>query len=82
MLSCKEVARILGSGEPLSFKKKLTLKLHLAMCRHCKAYSQQLKAIKEGFVRLFREKTAIRPETIAELESQILKVIKGEEPGD
>ena len=75
MLNCKEVVRILGSGEDLSLFQKIQLKMHLWMCKHCGAYARQMKAMKNGFSKLFREKTAIDREVVNQVESDVLSAI-------
>lgn len=75
MLNCKEVVRILGSGENLSLSQRIQLRMHLWMCRHCGIYARQMKAIKEGFSRMFSEKTAIDQEVVSQVESDVLSAI-------
>ncbi len=57
MMSCKEVHELTASGalSEAGFWKRLGLKLHLSMCRHCRNYVRQIRAIGEGARRLFRE---------------------------
>ena len=47
MRKCKEIARLLASdgldGAPLS--ERARVRLHLMMCRHCREYAAQLKAV-------------------------------------
>jgi hypothetical protein len=47
MLSCKEVTRIVASGEidEQSPFKRMQLRMHLLMCRHCRRYTAQLRTI-------------------------------------
>jgi predicted anti-sigma-YlaC factor YlaD len=47
MPSCREVARAVASGEleeaaPL---RRVAVRLHLLMCRHCRRYSRQIRAL-------------------------------------
>jgi hypothetical protein len=47
MFSCKKVARVLSSGElegsgPWS---RMSIKLHLMMCRHCTRFALQIRLI-------------------------------------
>ena len=47
MLSCREVVRdsdLLLAGE-LTWQHRLSLKMHLLMCRHCRRYVQQLRTL-------------------------------------
>ncbi len=47
MLSCKEVARTVASDalDEHTWGRRLALRLHLLMCRHCRRYARQLRAI-------------------------------------
>ena len=47
MLRCKEVTRLHASGELAIAGRveRLQVRLHLMMCRHCRRYVDQLKAI-------------------------------------
>ncbi len=75
MLTCKEVVRILGSGEKLSIKRRGALLMHLFMCKHCARYSRQLHMLKQGLVVLFKGKTEIDPKIVKELEDSILETV-------
>lgn len=47
MYRCSEVVRLISSDEYLiaGVLKKLQIRLHLAMCKHCSKYARQLRAI-------------------------------------
>ncbi len=47
MLNCKEVARLVASDELADavWSDRALARLHLLMCRHCRGYSAQLRAI-------------------------------------
>ena len=47
MPNCKEVARLISSDElaDASWPDRALVRLHLALCRHCKGYEAQLGAI-------------------------------------
>jgi hypothetical protein len=51
MLTCKEAVRLVSEGldRNLSWPTRLSLRMHLLMCRHCSAYGRQLR----GLARLF-----------------------------
>ncbi len=47
MLSCREVVRdsdLLLAGE-LPWQRRLSLKMHLLMCHHCRRYVRQLRVL-------------------------------------
>jgi hypothetical protein len=75
MFNCKEVVRILGSGEKLSLPQRAQLRLHLWMCKHCGTYAHQMKAMKDGFSKMFSEKTAVDREIVSQVESDVLNAI-------
>lgn len=47
MMTCKEVSTLIStgglSGAPLA--RRLAVRLHLAMCRHCQAFRRQVEAV-------------------------------------
>ena len=51
MLNCSQVARSIASDEYRTggFLKKLSVRMHLAMCRHCSRYFRQLRALGNVF---------------------------------
>lgn len=75
MLTCKEVVGILGSGDKLSFVRRLNLLLHLLICRQCVCYSKQLKILKQTMKKYFREETEVTPAMLKELEAKVLKAV-------
>lgn len=75
MLTCKEVVRILASGEKLTFRRRIGLLVHLFMCKHCARYSRQLQMLKEGLVVLFKGKTQIDPKIVKNLEDSIVETV-------
>lgn len=48
MLKCQQVeqrADALVDGTPLSRRERMALGMHLLMCRHCRRYLRQLRAL-------------------------------------
>lgn len=47
MLTCSEVTRLVASDEvrTASLRVRVAVRVHLAMCRHCRRYRRELKAI-------------------------------------
>jgi len=77
MLQCKQVTRLVASGEveTLSWRGRIRLRLHLLMCRHCRNYTRQMAAIG----RAVRDIWADRPvdeATRERLEREILTHLK------
>lgn len=50
MRSCKEVSRLLSASQEqkLTFMQRAELKLHLAMCKHCSRFNNNLTAIRSA----------------------------------
>jgi predicted anti-sigma-YlaC factor YlaD len=73
MLRCNEVAAIVGSGEldEAGWRRRLSVRLHLMMCRHCRRYARQIAALGE----LTRKLVGREAETRDELERRILESI-------
>lgn len=46
-MTCKEVSTLIARGElaEASLARRLAIRLHLAMCRPCRAFQRQLEAI-------------------------------------
>ena len=61
MLTCKEAIRLVSEGldRNLPWSKRLAMKMHLLMCRHCSAYSRQLRGLARLFHLRFGEQRAI-----------------------
>lgn len=80
MLRCKEVTRRIASGEFASaaWRERLTVRLHLFMCRHCRRYAAQLGAIGAA-ARNLRGPRSDSP-TLQRLERQILERSLGRSP--
>jgi hypothetical protein len=47
MMTCKEVSMLVSSGglPDAPLMRRLSVRLHLAMCRHCRAFRRQLIAV-------------------------------------
>jgi len=47
MLTCKEVAGTIATDELASagWRKRLSVRFHLLMCRHCRRYARQIRGI-------------------------------------
>jgi hypothetical protein len=60
MLSCKEATRMIAgdTGRDTSLRGRLSLTLHLAMCRTCRAYARSLRLIGETARRLYQPSPA------------------------
>ncbi len=79
MLRCHEVTHLVASDEiaRLGLWKRVELRLHLLMCRHCRHYVQQLQRIREAARRLWAEEpdpaaeAALREKVLAALQPEI-----------
>ncbi len=74
MLSCKEYATALSSGEleGAGLARRLAAAYHWAICKYCRAYTRQLRAIGRGARRLLRREPS-DPEALARLERQLVE---------
>ncbi len=72
MLKCQDVTQLIASSaaEELGFMKRLELRLHLLMCRHCHNYADQIKALGDGARRLMGGREPTRDE-LKHLENEI-----------
>jgi hypothetical protein len=54
MLTCKEASRLLSQSQdqPLSRLKRMELRLHVWLCRHCGNFEKQLKFLRQSARRL------------------------------
>ncbi len=73
MMSCREVGELVaGDGlEGAGWGQRLRVRLHLLMCRHCRRYARQLRAI-GACVRERWGPEADDPATLERLERSIL----------
>jgi len=57
MMSCKDVHELVSSEAQAEagLRRRIGLRLHLFMCKHCRAYVGQIRAIGDGARKLFRE---------------------------
>ena len=74
MLNCREVARLIASDElaDTGWSKRALVRIHLLMCRHCRRYAAQLRAISTAAL----ERGGFGPadlQTLERLERSILK---------
>lgn len=78
MLKCQDASHLIASGEAedLGFFKRLELRLHLLMCRHCNNYSRQIQALGTGARRLIRTQEPTQDE-LQHLENEICDKICG-----
>lgn len=73
MLTCKQVAASISSDwlERSGWRYRLRVRLHLFMCRHCRRYAAQIRALNAAACKLC-ETTAPDRETLTRLEGSIL----------
>ena len=50
MLNCKQNTELLSQAldRPITFREKLTMRLHLMMCRGCRNFEKQLAFIRKA----------------------------------
>jgi predicted anti-sigma-YlaC factor YlaD len=71
MLTCSQVARSIASDEYRTggFLHRVTVRMHLAMCRHCSRYFRQLREI----ARVFR--TMGIEDSVSEIQSAQARIV-------
>jgi len=71
-LNCKQVTHIVATGEieELSWPRRLEMRFHLMMCKHCREYTTQILALGRGARRLFG--FADDPVILERLENEIM----------
>jgi hypothetical protein len=57
MPTCKEVSRSIAADElsAADWRQRLSTKLHLLMCRHCRRYARQMQAIGDAARQIFSD---------------------------
>lgn len=73
MLKCREVEQKIGSGEigSAGVMERFAVRFHLTMCRHCRAYARQIRAIGEAARNVFGLPPA-DPKAVSELKDRIM----------
>ncbi len=79
MLTCKEAARAIGqddlrTGSPTT---RLRLRLHLLMCRYCRRYAAQIRAIGKAARSALRDQS-VDTQSHERLRERILKDSKAD----
>lgn len=80
MLKCKEVSSLVSSDDLVGagFMKKLEVRMHILMCKHCARYFDQIKSVGQGAKNLAHNQEA-NSEQIERMENHILDVVR--DPG-
>jgi len=76
MRSCKEIVRLIASGEPLSLGQRVELRIHMMMCKHCSKYRKHLRIMRDSFMQLFRDLTSPADGNQVELKKEIKRKIR------
>ena len=79
MLSCRQVSQLIASDElaGASWTRRLGVRFHLLMCRHCRRYEAQLRAIGVTARRLLHRPEEGDRATLERLEKRILASYEG-----
>jgi hypothetical protein len=51
MPSCRDISQLISDGmdRNLPLRKRLSIRLHVGMCRLCRRYEKQLRLLRRGF---------------------------------
>ena len=76
MLSCQQVARMVSSGdlEDAGWLRRLSARMHFLMCRHCRRYDAQIRAVGSMVQRGYGSGSD-DPEALQRLEGELLSRI-------
>lgn len=82
MPSCREVSRLLASGEvdTAPAVRRILTRLHLLMCGDCARYSRELRHLGEAARQALR--SPLDPQRLAALERAILERVQGGGPSE
>ena len=77
MLKCKQVSTLVSSGDidNAGFMKKVEVRMHLLMCKHCARYFEQMKSVGKGAKDLAHDQEA-EPEQIERMEKNIIDGVR------
>ena len=82
MLKCKDLTRMIASDETedFGFMKRMEVRFHLFMCKHCREYSGQIRSIGRGAKKMAAEAEPDR-EQLRRLEKDICGKMCGSDHG-
>ncbi len=77
MLKCKQVEEKIGSDaiRNAGFTERLPVSLHLIMCRHCRNYARQIRAIGKATRNVFTSLSR-DPNTLDRLKNRIIRKLQ------
>lgn len=76
MKSCHEIVKIINQQENATFFERAEMKMHLLMCKHCSAYFEHLKLMKNGFKKLFFKLTKTESEKIEKIQNDAIEQLR------
>jgi hypothetical protein len=77
MLKCKEISALVSTDDldNAGFMKKVEVRMHLLMCKHCARYFDQIKSVGKGAKDLALNQEA-HMEQIERMEKHILEEVR------
>ncbi len=71
MMTCQQLTTAIASDKlsTLGWRQRLTVKLHLLVCKHCRCYQRQIAAIGESV----RSRSCEAPTPCRDLEASLLQ---------
>lgn len=84
MMSCKQATELMTLSEehPLPATRRLALRMHLLICRHCSRYARQLRYLREVVQRLPERQPADPDDRLPEAAKERIKeALQREERG-
>lgn len=82
MLRCREVTRLIASEELVDagWLSRMGAWLHLAMCRHCRGYARQLRAIGSAAREVLGGRARPDEASLLRLEATVIKDLSARGP--
>jgi predicted anti-sigma-YlaC factor YlaD len=81
MMTCKEVSTLMSTGglDAARWSVRLAVRLHLSMCRHCRAFKRQLESLASAARMLSASRDAELPK---DFETTLLQSLTGRRHGE
>jgi hypothetical protein len=72
MIDCKEAEKILASERALPFWRRLSLRVHLLLCRKCSVYERHVTDLQRGACSFLDQKSDCYAHRVEEIEKKVL----------
>lgn len=78
MMNCKQAAELICQSldRPLTLLERLSLRFHVFMCRHCKGFEAQNRALLDLFEQRFRQSESAQQAALPKLPDHACEKLK------